>query len=307
MAQKPIEAWHPDWHLENDAAASAQQIISTDSLEAARAIHGNPKTPAEIKEMFDGITYAKGGAVLRMLESYVGPEIFRKSVNAYLQAHANGNATSADFWETVAHISGKPIEKIMPTFVMQPGVPMLNVKTSCVGGHMEIGIDQQRFFLSPEKLKSPSRELWQIPVCLMTAGNSNGQCIVIDDKTVSVSQPGCPEWIFANRNAEGYFRVAYPPDALRAITRVAETKLNGPERIALIEDTWAMTRAGKTSAAAFLDLAQSLRGEQQSSILDLLARHLDYVGDSLVAPEKAGKYRTLFGEQFAPLARNLGF
>jgi aminopeptidase N len=184
---------------------------------------------------------------------------------------------------------------------------MLNVKTSCVGGHMQIGIDQQRFFLSPEKLKSPSQELWQIPVCLMTAGSSNGECILIHEKTVNVSQQGCPEWIFANRNAEGYYRVAYPPDALRAITRVAETKLNGPERIALIEDAWAMTRAGKTSAAAFLDLAQSLRGEQQSSVLDLLARHLDYVGDSLVAPEQAGKYRTLIGEQFARLARSLGW
>jgi aminopeptidase N len=102
-------------------------------------------------------------------------------------------------------------------------------------------------------------------------------------------------------------RISNYPTTLKAITSVAETKLNGPERIALIEDTWAMTRAGKTSAAAFLDLAQSLRGEQQSSVLELLARHLDNVGDSLVAPEQAGKYRTLIGQQFAPLARSVGW
>ena len=57
--------------------------------------------------MFDGITYEKGGAVLSMLESYVGPEVFRKGVNAYLRAHANGNATSADFWQAEAQVSGQ--------------------------------------------------------------------------------------------------------------------------------------------------------------------------------------------------------
>src|SRR3954463_4105707 len=125
MSTKPIEAWHPEWRLEDDAAAQAQRIIGVDSLSSARAIHGNPSTPSEIKEMFDGITYEKGAAVLRMLESYVRPEVFRKGVNAYLAAHANGNATSSDFWHAEAQASGKPIDKIMPTFVMQPGVPML--------------------------------------------------------------------------------------------------------------------------------------------------------------------------------------
>src|SRR5438067_5801661 len=131
MWRKPIEAWHPESHPEEDAAAEAQQIIGIDSLPNARAIHGNPNTPSEIKEMFDGITYEKGAAILRMLEAYVGAETFRKGVNAYLAAHANGNATSSDFWRAEAEGSGKPIDQIMPTFVFQPGVPMLNVSNSC--------------------------------------------------------------------------------------------------------------------------------------------------------------------------------
>src|SRR5207248_9360849 len=61
-SRKPIEAWHPEWHVEEDAAEDAQQIIGVDSLATARAIHGNPSTSSEIKEMFDGITYEKGGA-----------------------------------------------------------------------------------------------------------------------------------------------------------------------------------------------------------------------------------------------------
>src|SRR6185437_12986081 len=111
-------------------AGTTQQIIGTDSLPAARAIHGNPKTSSEIKEMFDGITYQKGAAVLRMLEAYVGPEVFRKGVNEYLKQHANGNATSQEFWQAMAKVSGKPVDQIMPTFILQPGVPVVTVHQS---------------------------------------------------------------------------------------------------------------------------------------------------------------------------------
>jgi aminopeptidase N len=56
------------------------------------------ETPAQIEESFDAIAYEKGGAVLRMLEYYVGPELFRKGINAYLEKYAYGNATTENFW-----------------------------------------------------------------------------------------------------------------------------------------------------------------------------------------------------------------
>ncbi len=36
MERKPIRAWHPEWHLEDDEAATAQSVIGQDSLSAAR-------------------------------------------------------------------------------------------------------------------------------------------------------------------------------------------------------------------------------------------------------------------------------
>src|SRR6476646_9315379 len=169
MERKPIMAWHPEWRLEEDEAASAQRVIGLDSLSSARAIHGDPRTSAEIKEMFDGITYAKGAAVLNMLEAYVGPDVFRKGVNAYLQAHANGNATSADFWQAMAKVSGKPVDKIMPTFVMQPGVPLVTVAGSCAGGKQTLELSQQRFLLGASSAKQD--QPWSIPVCTKAAQN----------------------------------------------------------------------------------------------------------------------------------------
>ncbi len=181
MERKPIIAWHPEWHLEDDAAATAQRVIGQDSLSAARAIHGDPRTSAEIKEMFDGITYEKGAAVLGMLETYVGPEVFRKGVNAYLQAHANGNAAAADFWQAMAKVSGKPVDKIMPTFVLQPGVPLVTVSGSCANGKTTLQLSQQRFLIGASSAQQD--QTWSIPVCTKAAQNAGSACYLTEKKS----------------------------------------------------------------------------------------------------------------------------
>lgn len=306
MSAKPIEAWHPEWHVEDDVAAQAQQIIGADSLASARAIHGNASTPSEIKEMFDGITYEKGAAVIRMLESYLGPEVFRKGVNAYLASHANGNATSADFWSAEAQASGKPVDKIMPTFVLQPGVPVLSFAASCTAGHQRLDFQQQRFLISGEASNSGT-ELWQIPTCVKSASVATGSCSLVTGKQQTISTPGCSSWVAANRNANGYYRVAYTAQDLKAVAAVAEQRLNVPERIALLEDTWAMTREGRTSIADFLDLSQQLRPEQSRRVIDLLASHLTYVGGSLISKEQQKSYNDFVRQQFGLLAQHLGW
>ena len=307
MSAKPIEAWHPEWNLEGDVAAQAQQILGVDSLASARAIHGNPSTPSEIKEMFEGITYEKGAAVIRMLESYVGPDIFRKGVNAYLAAHANGNATSSDFWQAEAQASGKPVEKIMPTFVLQPGAPVVSMTNACVSGSEKLQFTQDRFLIAGESPQKNSDELWQIPFCTKTGPDSADFCTRILQRSQPDSLPGCPPWVFGNANAAGYYRVQYTQENLKNLASAAEKDLNVAERIALVEDTWAMTRAGRTSVAAFLDLLQQLRAEQNWRVVDFFASHLDYIRDSLIGKEEQGAYDTFLRAQFAPLAKQLGW
>ena len=305
MQGKPIAEWHPEWHVEETEAAATQQIIGFDSLSSARAIHGNPNTPGEIKEMFDGITYQKGGAVLRMLESYVGPEVFRRGVNRYLKEHANGNATSADFWRAVAEESGKPIDTIMPTFVLQPGVPMIKLSGTCQGDRVPLEIEQQRFLISGNS-DSGMNQLWRIPVCLKAAAPGSSTCTLVTRNTQQISLSGCPSWLFGNRDAEGYYRVEYDAPDLLKIAENAEKQLNAPERIALVEDAWAMTQVGKTRAATFLSLVQALQSEGSRTVIDLLAGHLGTLGH-VPSPEYQEKFRAFERAQFAPRANELGW
>jgi aminopeptidase N len=308
MERKPIRAWHPEWHLEDDEAATAQRIIGLDSLSAARAIHGDPRTSAEIKEMFDGITYQKGGAVLGMLESYVGPEVFRNGVNAYLKAHANGNATSADFWQAMAKVSGKPVDKIMPTFVMQPGVPLLTVSGSCSSGKQTLELSQQRFLLSSFGTGEKQGQIWSIPVCTKAAKNDGSACYLVDKKTDVVHANACPDWVMANRNAKGYYRVFYQhQNNLKGVAAAAEKDLTVPERIAFVEDLWAMVRAGKEPVGIFLNVARDLWPERNRLVVEIVAEHMNTIGRSLVPEQNQKEYRQLVRQQFAPLAKEVGW
>src|SRR5262249_37931334 len=117
MTGKPIAPWKPAWKEELSDVESLLNSLTVDARQSTRAVRHKAETPEEINELFDAIAYGKAAAVLRMIEHYVGAEIFRKGTNRYLQAHAYGNAKAEDFWNSIAAASGKPANQIMPTFV----------------------------------------------------------------------------------------------------------------------------------------------------------------------------------------------
>src|SRR4051812_3585156 len=93
MANKPLGEWKPEWHVELDDAGETQQALRLDVLRSTRAIRTKAETPDEINELFDAIAYEKTGAVLRMVETYVGREPMRAGITAYLRKYSFNNAT----------------------------------------------------------------------------------------------------------------------------------------------------------------------------------------------------------------------
>jgi aminopeptidase N len=74
------------WGLQADQRSSTHPVAS-DPVKDAR----------ETLEDFDGISYAKGAAVLKQLAAYLGDEVFLRGVNAHLAAHEFGNADLPEF------------------------------------------------------------------------------------------------------------------------------------------------------------------------------------------------------------------
>ena len=67
-----------------------------------------------------------------MIESYVGPEAFRQGVTSYLKRFSYANAAGEDFWNEIAKVTGKPVDRVMHSFVDKAGAPVLSVETRCV-------------------------------------------------------------------------------------------------------------------------------------------------------------------------------
>src|SRR6185503_8160287 len=160
---------------------------------------------------------------------YVGAEAFRDGVNAYLQAHAYGNATSQEFWTALAATSRRPVDKILQTFVNQPGAPLIEVSLRCEDNRtITRGVfKQQRFTLEPGANGGAPGTVWQAPVCMKIQGsNAAGSCSVLDrEQQVIEVAHGCPSWVFINAGADGYFRTAYAPEMLRAMAPEIQTAL----------------------------------------------------------------------------------
>ena len=121
MSWKPMEAAHPDWHMEMGEISETDNALGVDAVSAVRPIHADKaNTPAEINALFDGIAYNKAASVLRMTEAYVGPEVFRQGANNYLAAHKYANATRPIFGPPSPRLLESPWTRFFPRSSTSP-------------------------------------------------------------------------------------------------------------------------------------------------------------------------------------------
>jgi aminopeptidase N/puromycin-sensitive aminopeptidase len=262
MENKPVAAMHPEWNVDQMVVANDDDTMNLDAAPTTRAIRARADTPDQINQMFDGIAYGKASAVLLAVENYLGPEVFRRGVHAYLSAHEYSNATAEDFWNAQTAVSHKPVDKIMDSLVAQPGVPILTFAAPSAG---QVAVSQHRFFLSPSIQPDPAQK-WTLPVCFKTS--SEGQdCQVLTPSSTQLPIPAAPVF-FANAGGKGYYRSAYTPAAYQQIVSSVETALTPAERISLSGDEWAQVRSNKSPIGAYLDLASALAADPNAQVVN---------------------------------------
>jgi aminopeptidase N/puromycin-sensitive aminopeptidase len=308
MSSKPVQAWKPEWNYKLDDVIETGATMNTDSLANTRPIHQAANTPAQIQELFDGIAYGKAAAVLRMLESYLGEETFRAGVNSYIQQHQYANATATDFWDAQAKTSRKPVDQIMPTFVTQAGVPIINVKAQCSGKSTTVTLDQRRYYSDPAKFDAPNDQLWEIPFCMKSSANDkSAKCELMTKKQETFSLPGCSTWVLANAGATGYYRVSYQPEAVRSLAHDAESDLSPAERIALQSDIWASVRVGREPIGDYLAFAEGLQSDRSRAVLEGVLGHLNYIGKYLVTADDRASYQNWLQQYLGPILKDVGW
>jgi aminopeptidase N/puromycin-sensitive aminopeptidase len=306
MSSKPIQAWKPEWNFNLDDVSNNGFTMNVDSLENTRPIHQAAETPAQIQELFDGIAYGKAAAVLSMLEAYLGEQTFRAGVNAYIQQHKYANSTADDFWLAQAKTSKKPVDQIMPTFVKQAGLPIVDVKSECSGNTTTVSLDQRRYFLDREKFQAQNDQVWQVPMCLKSSTGAE-KCELLTQRQGTFTLSGCSTWVLGNAGATGYYRVGYQPAAVRAMATAAEAKLSPAERISLQSDVWASVRVGREPVGDYLAFTQGIESDRSRAVLEDVLQRFDYIAKYLVTGSDRESYRIWLRQYLSPILKDVGW
>ena len=293
METKASARWKPKWEFLQDVALEKNRTLDSDSGRTTRAIQTRAETPAEINELFDEIAYGKAGAVIGMVENWVGEDVFRKGVQAYLAAHLYGSATGEDFWDAQTRTSGLPVDKVMRSFVEQLGVPLL---TLAVDG-AAAGVTQRRFFLSGSS--EVALDAWTVPVCF-----SGDLCRLL---TPGVSTMDVPVGgVYANAADKGYYRTAYTPEQLKVVQANAETRLTVPERIGLLGDRWALMNGGQGTVGDYLDLVLAVKQDVNPAVMELALGRVESIEAMIASDEDRGRMDAIVRREFAPVYAALG-
>jgi puromycin-sensitive aminopeptidase len=304
MAYKVVDAWRPHWRMWLDFDLGKAHALQLDALESTHPIRAEVKNADQAGENFDAITYDKGGAVLRMIEGWLGAAPFCEGIRAYMRRHGEANATAADLWQALAEASGQPVLELASAWIGQAGYPLLEVARSSAG----LRVAQRRFFSAPGV--DPGESRWPVPLVVRWADGSgeNTTRVLLRGAREEVTLPAQGElaWLFANAGATGFYRVAYEDGLLDRLGDHLDA-LAPPERIALLSDEWALVRAGLGPIDRFLDLLARFSAEQDWAVLDEVVGRLAFVEHRLVGdPDRPGLAR-LVARTFGTAQAKLGW
>ncbi len=255
-AAKETDLRHPDWKWWEAQDASKESAMAADAQPSSHAIQQHVTDELQAANSFDPrITYNKGQAVLRMLEACLGPDTFRDGIRTYLKAHAYSNATSADLWNGLSQVSGRDVGAIASGWTEQPGFPVVRVTaTRDAGGNRILSLEQKRFLLQGA---DPTNPHWKIPLQIRSGASGAPQSVLLTENEQTVRAGRWDEPLSVNAGALGFYRVMYDEATLQGNTKAFGSLPDG-DRIALLDDQWALVESGAQKLPTYLALASAM-------------------------------------------------
>ena len=304
MANKIVTEYHPEWQMNIGELNGYQGAMDNDSLVSARQVRQPIKSNDDIANAFDGITYNKGSALLNMFETYMGPDRFREGIQRYLKQYEWRNATSAEFLAALAG-DDRDVAAAFSSFLDQPGVPLVSASLKCDGSAAKVDLSQQRFL--PLGSGGAGQQLWKIPVCVRYPAGR--QCTLLQQASGEIDltkASSCPAWADVNADADGYYRVLYPPQQLGALLK-AEDALSLPEKVSLIGDVSALTQNGKMPLGQALALAPGLARDSARQVVTKTMDITAGLQNNLVEANLLPRYQQYLADVYGARARELGW
>jgi aminopeptidase N len=309
MQEKAAEHFYPQWRTWLNGYGQKQFAMTLDARRTSHPIQQKVADESEAQTAFDGITYNKGQAFIRMLESYLGEAAFRDGIRSYMAVHAYRNTTTADLWKALEAAARKPVAKIASSFTEQEGVPLVVAETSCTGGKQQLILRQERFAVVPASAGGPDSlppHRWQVPVAIGTAGAAKPSQMLLLDGSAEITTGPCGAPVKVNFGDVGYYRVAYGPAAGALIAKSLDA-MAPEDRTNVLADRWALVRAGRAEASSYLALIGQLDTGDRRAVWDQVIGAFSSLNRVALDRPERGALQTYARATLRPVLERVGW
>ncbi|EPQ58615.1 hypothetical protein GLOTRDRAFT_36981 [Gloeophyllum trabeum ATCC 11539] len=301
----------PEWKMESRFInVHLVRALNLDAKLSSHPIEVECPDANKINQIFDSLSYSKAASVLRMLASYMGEDRFLKGISLYLKKHLYGNTVTKDLWEGIAEATGVDVPKVMDNWVSKMGFPVITVSETEKGIHVR----QDRFLASGPAEPKDNETIWTVPLQVVSV-NEHGQAVINRDAVLDVRERTIPfdtnKPFKLNAHNTGVYRVLYSPERLAKIASEAAKEnslFSLSDRMGLIHDAIALSKAGFAKISSALTLMDILRKEKEFLVRDSIADNLsDLRKIWFEHPEIRDPLAQFARELYMPLVDQLGF
>lgn len=304
MENKSSVDLNPDWFAGATAVAQDREgALQVDATAATHPIIRHVETVDQIGEAFDGITYSKGQAVIGMMESTLGPDVFRDGIRRYMAKYKYGNTTTDQLWAELSAAAGHSVADIAHDFTLQPGVPLITMTGArCVAGKTQVTLTQGRFGYDATA-KQPLD--WHVPLTLGVVGQPVTRATVRGAKPMTVDVAGCGT-IVLNRDKGSYARVLYSQAGHDAIVRDFGT-LALTDQLGTLGDDFALAKGGNQKLDRYFADVAAVGPDANPLLWQTIAGQLSDLEGRLPKGAAKDAMRARIRATLAPAMARVGF
>jgi aminopeptidase N len=309
MGSKCTAHFNPQWevwlqrNLPRDptrrVGIAKEQAMEGDARSTTHPIQQPIATEAEANSAFDDITYKKGQSFLRMLESFLGEDVFGDGIRRYIAAHKYSNATTADLWNALSEASNKPVGEIAAGWTEQPGFPVVKVEREA---ESNVRLTQERFTVN---FKSAPPLEWKIPLTYSVIGQTPAT-LLMTSKTDILENIPADRAIKLNVKGAGNYRVQYDEPSWTLLLQ-ALPKLDVEDRVNLLSDAWALVQADRAPVSLYLELVEKLPASTEIAEREQIINVLNYINGLLGPNPERQRFQRYARSLLRPTFEMLGW
>ncbi|WP_206486010.1 M1 family metallopeptidase [Thalassotalea sp. G2M2-11] len=308
MADISMNNWNPEFGFERAMVRSGHGVMNSDVYIDTRQIREPIKNNGDIESAFDGITYQKGGAVLQMLEDYIGKQAFKEGVRYHLKQYAFGHANAIQFIESIEKNSDKAnIKAAFESFLNQKGVPLVNVNYQCSEQGNTVTFEQSRYL--PVGAGSSSAQTWTMPVCITTIGETgqNKQCQMLTQpiETFALTTDQCPLAIMPNNQGKGYYRWSLSHQQQSALMAQFD-KLSAAEKYTVASNLAAEFKAGRIDASHYLAAIKPIIADTDWDLISQPVGTIKFISNNIATKQEKGEISAYLSSLYQPKLADIG-